>query len=129
MTSTTTLPHNTHPPPCLRHHIPPHFFFLILYSLFATSVAAAAVQRCSSQPETFRSPCPPFISSPSFPRLWPPFLSSQMLYSTLHHLHQQPLFLSCSLRPQLLYSHPLPASVKRNCNNWQLFVASLRLHS
>ncbi|KAE8023354.1 hypothetical protein FH972_009062 [Carpinus fangiana] len=50
---------------------PPHsatlaFFFLILYPLFATSAAAAA-QRCSSQPETFRSPCPPFTSSPSFP--------------------------------------------------------------
>ncbi|KAE7997583.1 hypothetical protein FH972_002204 [Carpinus fangiana] len=68
MTSTTTLPHNTHLPPCLCHHIPPRtlaFFFLILYPLFATSAAVAAAQRCSSQPETFRSPCPPFTSSPS----------------------------------------------------------------
>lgn len=49
---------------------PPHsatlaFFILILYHpLFATS---AAVQRCSSEPETFRSPCPPFTSTPAFP--------------------------------------------------------------
>jgi tRNA A-37 threonylcarbamoyl transferase component Bud32 len=49
---------------------PPHstklaFFVLILYPLFTAS--AAAVQRCSSEPETFRSPCPPFTSTPSFP--------------------------------------------------------------